>query len=477
MKTYTTGAGEYGFDAIINGQTPLVYNDLLAQVGTQRDLRTDAILLYENSGLEGLLSQIQDLLAKNGGIENREVVASPYFWPEYTDDVVITTIVKRATAAGAAGASVTLVIDGSSHSGNGKFSVPRKGFRAYIVELGGQCVEIDNVVKTPNLGHTITISPINGEALDLTVLDYYTLLVDPLRNYVKGTTDQIQTGGFVRNPPTIRKGYVQMFETGYEIHQDELNGYVYDVDFRIGKGVDANGKETHYYDFPTMNQKMLEDYTDSKIINILFNQRNEAKQQGFDGLIPAVEREGMFNRFYDKSSGQSLKSAMFNKVRQLRARNGATENLIAHDFGWGMDWSENLAQLVKDSKDRNYRLFGEGGEGLRNFKWYQFKDFQLYGYAFKTFQVDTFDKARYGAPLKDFALTIPMTTYRDTKGRPVGPVSFVNIKGSEMAPEKKMWIKDTRPDGFRTVKFFCQDTWGMEQHATMKMGIERKVQC
>lgn len=476
MKRYQTGAGEFGFDQIINGQTPLVYNDLLAQVATQRDLRVDAILCYEHSGLEGLLSQIQDLLG--GDTDNREVVASPYFWPEYTDDVVITTTIKKQTVVGQPNQAQTFAIDSSTHSGNGKFSIPRKGFRGYIVELDAQAVEIDDVIKTPNGGHTIVISPINNEKLDLTHLDYYTLLIDPLRNYVKGDTNDIQTGGFVRNAPTIRKGYVQMFETGYEVHQDELNGYVYDVDFRIGKGVGSDGKEIDNYDFPVMNAKMLDDWRDSRIINTLFNVRNEAKGQGFDGIVTAVSREGMFNRYYDPTSGQSLKSAMFNKVRQLRARNGATQNLMAHDFGWGMDWSENIADIVKASKqDKVYKLFGDGGEGVRNFKWYEFKDMQLFDYDFKTMRIDTFDKARYGAPLKDFCLTMPMTTYRDTKGRKVGPATYVNIHAAEMAPEKKMWVYDRRPHGGRGVKFFCQDTWGLELHCIMKMGIERKIKC
>ena len=477
MKRYQCDAGEFGFDEIINGQTPLLYNDLLTQVGTQRSLREDAILCYEHTGIEGLLAQIQDMLG--GDTDNRTVTSSPYFWPEYCEDVTIITTIKKANAVGAAGQPISnLAIDASSMSQNGRFSVPRKGFRAYIVELDGKPANITDVVKSPVGGHSLQLTPINGDFLDLTQFDTYTLLVDPLRNYVKGTTDEIQTGGFVKNPPTIRKGYVQMFETGIEIHQDELNNYVYDVDFRIGKGLGPDQKQIEYYDFPLINSELLERYMDSKIINTLFNVRDDQKQQGFDGFIPSVQAQGMFNRYYDPGSGVSLKSIIFNWIRQLRARNGAKQNMIFHDFGFKLDWSDSLAQLVKDSgQGKVYQLFGQGGEGVRNFTYYDFQDIHAYGYDFKTMNVDTFDNFRYGAPLKDFALVMPVASYRDTKGRKVGPVSYVNIRGAEMAPEKKMWVNDQRPRGLRTVKFYCQDTWGMEIHCVSKMGIMRKARC
>lgn len=479
MKRFQCDAGEFGFDAIIRGQTPLIYNDLLTQVATQRDLRTDAILCYQHAGIEGLLAQIQDMLGGDAEEGTRRVVASPYFWPEYCEDVTIITTIKPAGSVPNAGATVSVTIDSSSHSKNGAFSVPRAGFRAYIQENNNQAADIISVAKTPTGAHTMVLQPINNEVLDLTqVATGYTLLVDTLRNYISGDTNPISTGGFVKNPPTIRKGYVQMLEDGLSINQDELNGYVYDVDFRIGKGLTPDQKEIEFYDFPLLNAELLNKYQDSKIIGTLFNQRDDVRELGFDGIIHSVDGQGMFSRDYDPGSGVSLKQIIFNWIRQLRLRNGASQNMIFHDFGFGMDWTESFAQMIGDAKQNKvYKLFGEGGEGVRDFTYYQFKDFTAYDYDFKTMRVDTFDAWRYGAPLKDFAFIMPMATYRDTSGKKVGPVTYVNIHAAEDAPENKMWNYDERQRGGRVVNFFIQDTWGMEIHCVTKMGVMHKSVC
>lgn len=479
MKRFQCDAGEFGFDAIIRGQTPLIYNDLLTQVATQRDLRTDAVMCYQHASIEGLLAQIQDMLGGDAGTESRRVVASPYFWPEYCEDVTIITTIKPLNAVGTANQQLTVTIDSSSHSKNGLFSKPRAGFRAYIQENNNQAVNIISVAKTPTGANTMVIQGINNEIVDLTqVAAGYTLLVDTLRNYISGDTNPISTGGFVKNPPTIRKGYVQMMEDGLDISQDELNGYVYDVDFRIGKGLGPDQKEIEYYDFPLLNAELLEKYQDSKIINTVFNQRDDIGQVGFEGIVPAVDGQGMFSRDYDPGSGVSLKQIIFNWIRQLRLRNGATQNMIFHDFGFGMDWNESIAQLIGDNKQNLvYKLFGDGGEGVRNFSYYTFKDFSAYDYDFKTMRIDTFDAWRYGAPLKDFAFIMPMATYRDTKGNKVGPVTYVNIHAAEDAPQEKMWNFDWRPQGGRKVSFYVQDTWGMEIHCVSKMGVMHKASC
>lgn len=478
MKRFQCDAGEFGFDAIIRGQTPLIYNDLLTQVATQRDLRTDAVLCYQHASIEGLLAQIQDMLGGDGEDDDRRVVASPYFWPEYCEDTtIITTIKPLGTAATASPQTVT--IDASSHSKNGVFSVPRAGFRGYIQENGNQPITCISVAQTPTGAHTMSIQGINGQTVDLTqVAAGYTILFDTLRNYISGDTNSISTGGFVKNPPTIRKGYVQMLEDGLEISQDELNGYVYDVDFRIGKGLGPDQKEIEYYDFPLLNAEMLEKYQNSKIINTLFNQRDDINELGFDAIVPSIEQRGMFSRDYDPGSGVSLKMIIFNWIRQLRLRNGATQNMIFHDFGFGMDWNESLAQLISDhNQDKVYKLFGDGGEGVRDFSYFKFKDFEAYDYDFKTMRVDTFDAWHLGAPLKDFALVFPMATYRSTSGKKVGPVSYVNIHAAEDAPTQKMWNYDFRQQGGRTVKFYIQDTWGMEIHCVQKMGSMTKSKC
>lgn len=475
MQRFQCDAGAFGIDEVMRGQTVLTYYDPLSQIGLQRSLREGVILAYEHQGLEGLFSQIQDLY----GGDSREVLASPFYWPEYCEDINITTTVKKSgSAVGAPGAHVTVTITTSSHSKNGKFSPPRPGYRAWVQELNGQQVTIVTVTKTPTGAHTIELAPINNEVLDLTGRDTFTLLVDSLRIYKKGDTNPIVGGSIVKNPPNIHKGYVQGYEDRFDINKEELNGYVYDVEFRINKGLDANGKEIEFWDIPHANQELLTKYQESKIMNTLFNHRNDGDQTGFNGMVPSVERGGSFNRDYDPGSGVSLKAILFNSIRQLRLRNGAQQNMLACDFGFGMDWDDSLGQMINDNKQNHvYELFGDGGEGVRNFNWYGFDDFTAYKYQFKKMVVDTFDSQHFGNMLPNFAMVIPMTKYKDTKGNTVGPVTYVNIKAAEKAAQQKMYFWDFRKQGERNVSVFIEDTWGMEIHAISKMGLFRRATC
>jgi hypothetical protein len=475
MQRFQCDAGEFGIDEVMAGQTALTYYDPLAQIALQRSLRVGAILAYQHQGIEGLFSQIQDLY----GGDSRMVKANPYYWAEYCEDLNITTTIKKSTnAVGVGGAPVTLTIDSTSHSKNGRFSPPRAGYRAYIAEKNNQAVNITTVTKTPTGAHTIVLTPINNEVLDLTGLDFYTLLVSQMRIYLKGDTNPITGGSFVKNPPNIHKGYIQMYEDRIDINQEELNGYTYDVEFRIGKGLNSAGKEIEFWDLPEINSKMLEKYMDQKTIDTLFNQRDDAKQQGFNGMVPSVRKQGSFNRDYDPGSGVSLKAILFNAIRQLRLRNGAKQNMLACDFGFGMDWTESIGQMVNDTKQNlNYSLFGQGGEGIRNFNWYNFQDFTAYNFEFKKMIIDTFDAQRYGNMLPNFAMVVPMVKYKDTMGNTVGAVTYVNTEAAEKGATKKIWADDSRLRGFRNVSVFLQDTWGMEIHAISKMGIFQRATC
>jgi hypothetical protein len=472
MKRFKTSLGEFGVEEAMMGQTPLTYYDPLSQVLLEKDLRMDTILQYKETGIEGLLSQLQGLL----GSDNRKVKSNPYYWTEFNEEATIITTVKKAGAAGTAGAPVTVNIDSSSHSRNGKFSVPRSGFRAFIKELGMQNVNITNVTKSPVGGHSIELTPISNEILDLTKLDSYTLLVDTLRIYKKGTLDPIGGGSWVNEPPTLHKGWVQKFERGYEIHEDELDGYAYGTNFRLYKAITPDGKKVENWGVPDINRKILTDWTDNRNLNTMFMQRDDKAQEGFDGFIPTADKQGAFSRYYDPASGWSLKSMIFGWIKQLRLRNGPTEYMIAHDFSFGLDWSEAIAELVKRSKsDMTYQLFGQGGTGMRDFTYFDFGDFEAHGYKFRTFQVDAFDARRYGNPLTDYAFLIPSAKYKDTAGKVVPPATYVNIGAANDAFQKKIWSYDFTNQGGRVVKVMCKDSWGLEIHCAKQLGSLRKV--
>lgn len=472
MKRFKTSIGEFHVDDVMMGQSQLTYYDPLAQILLEKDLRLDTILQFNETGLEGLLSQLQGLL----GADDRRVKSSPYFWTEFNEEFTIITTVLPAGAVGGAGAAVTVTMDPTSMSANGKFSVPTAGYRAFIKELNGQNVNITLVTKSPTGAHTIQLTPINNEVLDLTRLDFYTLLVDTLRTYQKGTLDVMQGGSYVTDPPTIHKGFVQKFERTYTIHEDELDGYTYGTNFRLYKAITPDGKKIDNWGLPEINQKLLNDWMDNRNANTMFMERDDVGQEGFDGFIPTADQQGAFSRYYDPSAGFSFKSMIFNWIRQLRLRNGPKQYMIAHDFGFNMDWTQAMGLLVSDTKaDTVYKLFGDGGEGVRDLNWFQFNNFSAFNYDFRAYNVDAFDTPRYGNFLQDFAFLMPLTKYKDTAGKIVPPATFVNIGAKEDAKQKKIWSYDFREQGGRVLQIMCKDAWGLEIHCAKQLGTLRKV--
>lgn len=473
-QTFKCGNSVYSLDQCINGQSKMAFYDPLAQIALKPDLRQDAILCYNQYSIEGLLSQIQAKL----GLVNRKVKTNPYYWVEYCSDFTNTICVNKAVAAGAAGASVTVTLNTSSMSQNGMFSLPKAGYRAYLKE-NRQGFNITAVNKTTAGAHTITLQPLNNEVIDLTKKASYTLLVDSMRMYVKGDTNCIVSGGIVQNPPTLRKSYVQKFEDGICLHEDELDGYAYDVDFSVLRGIDPiTRKAVYMWCLTQVQNQLLDKILASRIVNTLFNIRDDVKQEGFDGMVTTAQKSGAFNRGYDVGNGVSLKYHLFGMIKSLNKSNGSNEYMLLHDLGFAMDWSEAFADLIKATgQNLNFRLFGDGGEGVMNFKHYEFRDFEAYGYKFRTYKMDAFDASRFGSFLENFALALPAQTYKDSAGNVVPPVNYTYIEGCEPYKQKNMWVDDARPRGCRNVTVYGKDQYGMEVHCASRLGTFTRVKC
>jgi hypothetical protein len=472
-KKFECAGSTYTIDEAINGQTPLTFYDTLAQVAMRPSLREGTVLCYWQTGIAGLISQIQSLLHP----DNRVVKANPYWWTEYCQQETIAVKVKKH--AGPAANQITVTLGEGSHGITGKFSKVRAGYRAYIKELKGQGCNITAVNKATNGAHTVTIKGLNSEILDLTKFSTYTLLVDSLRMYVKGDLNPISKHGLTSNPPILRKGYVQKFEDGINIHEDEIDGYAYDQEFYVVKGLSPlTGKPIDMWYIPQINEQLEAMVMDNININTLFGIRDDAAQQGYDGLITTADQQGSDSTGYDVSAGASLRQILFNKIKALRKLAGCTDQIIAHDFGFNQDWSEAMASMAKEfAQNHIYSLFGSGGEGARNFKYFEFKDFEAYGYYFRSFMIDAFDHLRYGNFLEDFALVLPSCQFRDTNNKVVPPVTYVNIEGSEPAKINNMWVDDARKRGGRTVDFYVKHSSGMEIHCASKLSTMRKRRC
>jgi len=406
------------------------------------------------------------------------VKTNPHYWTEFSEPTTLITSLQKAVSAGAAGAAVTVNLDKSSYSKNGKFSVPKKGYRGYIKELQ-QTVNITNVTKTLANNHTVELTPINGESLDMTKYSTYTLLSDTLKMYKKGDRNCITGHGIVKNPPILRKGYVQKFEDMIGLAEDELDGYAYSKEFKLFKGIDpVTGQAIDMWSIVPVTKELLTNLKDNKIINSLWGERDDVTQTGFNGMIPTTEAEGMFNRFYDPSDGASLRAMLWNMIKSLRKVYGCTDYMLLHDAEFGMDWSAAIAALIKETEiGKNYQLFGLGGEGGRNISWYDFKTFEAYEFKFTPKKIGVFDTRRYGSYTESYALMVPACRFKDTNGNDVSPINYVNIEGSEAAWQDKIWPDDTRKRGCRDLNVFVKTSYGMEQYGATKWGAVKKARC
>lgn len=476
QNQFFSEAGSYGINDVIKGQSPFTLYDPLKQVAYQPELRKGAngkiaaVLPYQDAGIEGLFSQLQAHL----GSDKKMVKARKFFWAEYDQFQTFSFAVKKSSdPIPAAGVGVTVDISRSSLTQNGSFAKPLAGFRALVKENNQQVVNITNVIELPTGGFRVTLAPINNEVLNLTARGQYTIVMASLRNYdLVNTPASIQTQGMVKNPPALYESYVQKYELGFSVDESEIDNYVYDKDWMIAKGLNASGQEDDFFYIPQVNRELETAIVQNRTWRTLFNQRDNLNDQDFDGVIPTMRKYGLFNYAYDSFLGGSLKSLLFSMIKSIRKVNGSNDYFLIHDFNFGIDWSEAMKELIRNS-DQNYRykLFGEGGEGMRDFEYFQFGNFRWSNFNFLTYQMDLFDSYRYGRVLEYFAMLMPAKAYTDTDGNRVPILNYVNIEGAEAARENYVWHYDERQRGGRVINFFAKDSFGIEIHKPTMLGM------
>lgn len=477
LNVFSCDAGSFSIDEAIAGQTPLVMYDSLKQAALLPAIRqvkggmgAQVIMPYEQKTPEALFSQIQAAF----GSENRTWASREGYWLEYDSYDTLTFVTgKAAGSVPAAGVPSTVTIDTLSRSTQGNYTKPISGYYAYVKENNRQKVFITTVNKSAD---TVVVTPINGEVLDLTKYSRYTFIIDPLRHYTIGDTNDIQTEGLVLNPPTMYKAFAQKFEKGFAINQDEIDNYVYDRDFKVIKGLNTRGEVVEYFYIPALNGQAEAYLTDNKTLNTLFGQRDYTNNKGMDGIVPTAEKYGMFNAGYDIFSNVSLKQILWGMIKTLRRVEGCNSYMLAHDFNFWMDWSESIGDMIKAAtQSYRYALFGDGGTGERDFSYYSFQKFEAFGYEFVPYMIDAFDNRRYGNILEYFALLMPNAKFKDQMGNTVPFLTYCHVEGAEPAKVDNIWIDDARKRLGRNLRLAVSTTWGLEIHAPTKLGILKKT--
>lgn len=476
INQFFSEAGTFSIDQVIKGQTPLTYYDPLKQIAYQPEIRRSAdgkiaaVLPYPKTSIWGLFSQLQARF----GADTKMVKARKFWWAEYDQfQTFAFAVLKSNAAVPGGGVGVTVQISRQSLSQNGLFAKPIAGFRAMVKELNQQIVDITNVQELPNGNFNITLTPINNEVLNLTQRGQYTIVMSSMRNYqLENTPSQIQGQGIVKNPPALYESYVQKYENRIDIDESEIDNYVYDKDIMIFKGLDPNGNTIEYFYIPQMSLELEGWITQNRIFRTLFNQRDRLNDQDFDGIIPVIRKYGLFNYAYDQFLGGSFKSLLFSIIKSLRKINGSNDYFLIRDFNFGLDWGEAMAQLVRNyDQNYKYRLFGEGGEGFRDFEYFRFGNFSWNNYHFIDYQMDAFDDYQLGRPLEYFAILMPAKAYTDTDGNRVPIMNYVNISGAEPAKSQNVWMYDFRQQGGRNASIFAKDAFGIEVHKPTQLGI------
>ena len=475
QNQFFSEAGTYLIDDVIKGQTPLTFYDPLKQVAYQPEIRRGAdgkiaaVLPYWDSGLWGLFSQLQAML----GSDKKMVKARKFWWAEYDQFQTFSFAVgKSNSGVPAGGVPVTVNISRLSLTQNGAFAKPLSGYKAIVKENNRQVVNITAVTQLSNGNFTIQLTPINNEILDLTQLSQYTIVMAGMRNYNLSSTQPIQTEGMVKNPPALYQSQVQKYEDGFAVDESEIDNYVYDKDIMIAKGLNSRGQQVEYYYIPQLNIEAEDRIVENRNWRTLFNRVDNINDQDFDGVVPTIEKYGMFNYAYDMFLGGSFKSLLFSIIKGLRKINGSNDQLLIHDFNFGIDWSEAIAAIVRNyNQNYKFALFGDGGMGEMDFTYFKFKDFGWSNYNFRAYQMDMFDSYRYGRALEYFAMLLPAKAFTDTDGNRVPILNYVNIEGAEVAKDQQVWMYDFRQQGGRTLNMYYKDSFGIEIHKPTQLGM------
>lgn len=465
-------------DPSISGQSALALYDSLRQAAYKPDLRMgkdgkgSITMPYSDLGFEGFFSQLQMMVT---GTASREVAASEFYWAEMTSNESLAFAMVGDNAA--PNATKTTALSRFAQTKNGLFAKPKVGYQAIIKGLGGPAGQLVNIAAVTQIAagnFTVTITGINGQTIDLSGAGIFTLVLIPMQQYTLGNQNMITASNYVLNPPLLWKSWVQKYEDGIFLDESEIDNYVYNRKWEIVKGVDSMGNGVDYYYIPQLDKKLRDRIAANRTLRLLFDRRDTVNNKGFNGLIPTIQNYGMFNFAYDDLLQGSFKAILFSIIKSLRRVNGSPSNYLLHDFNFGLDWSNAMAELVKSTSGNvniGYELFGGGGTGMRDLEYFDFGAFSYQNYSFIKKQVDMFDTYRYGNILEYFALLMPAKRLQDSQGDTVPIVTMCHISGAEPAKNQYVWFDDSRKRGLRTINAFVKDNLGFEFHAPMQCGL------
>jgi hypothetical protein len=386
---------------------------------------------------------------------------------------------EAANSAGAAGAAVTVKIK-SPYTADGLYVVPVKGHQAVATVKGTKVnVYITDVTENAPDDIEVELTPMNKMALDLTGGEY-TWMYNTKVTYSKTCTEAIQKEAFLSNAPMVIEGYVQKYELGQFICEDDLDQYAYDMapmeaayfDPMIGKEV-----STFCLAEATMNQvreKMI--YGD--IMDFFFSERDNTADKGFDGVFTVAKKRGKFNMPINLTSKDSVIASL-----KIIAKTYKNENINSIVLWCDREMMINLNKVLAEIPGyNNFHAPVWSVTGDKKIDWYKFNginNFLGMNFDIQIKELDGWEMLGYTNVFYNFALIQPMTYFLDSMGRRVPPIEIVKLdscSGIKFATENgpngaSLWYDDTRQRGGRTLDMYAKNSFGIEVHGAQYLGI------
>lgn len=416
----------------------------------QPELRKEPIIPDSVHSIEALITGISDKLGIKDTYETRKT--NPYYEQVHccTNNLNNEFIINKP-GSGTASNTITATI-ANSYSGNGVSSLPQEKHQVIIKGDNGQVLHglITAKNKATANAHTVTIQLANGALASLTAANQYSVTYDPMRTYDNVTC--IVGDSTRQNLPPLTKGYMASFSDKECISTSALTGMGYTE-------IPNGGTEIFEY-FNPITKKMERSFmwenqkksamdgreTLSRAHNLLFGKRDIATGTGIDGIVTVAReagKNGGNGRFRDFSV---LKAYLMRIAKKAKRDNISKEVMILMDDDFATSVDDSISKIV-GYRDNGYTLYGSQVEAQGILNWYNFKMIKnIFGLGidivFKNMDITAL--GGLANVHTNFAVVIPVISYRDTMGNRVPMLQLTKPEIFDPKAGDRTWIIDKR---------------------------------
>lgn len=465
---------KYNMTDLVNMKYPL-FNEY-ATFYTRPDLRKEAVIRNNMPSILALAMDLRENLAQGGGAV-RYVKTKEFLSQEISTSKNPYRFKTSTEAIGTAGQPVTATVL-SPYSGNGSWTVPVVGHTA-TTNIGGRQVTVYITdVTAVNNAYEVELTPINGETIDLSG-GTYSWQYNPRIQYTESCSSTIQTEGMLHDAPMVIKGNLQKYEAGKHICEDDLDNYAYDFipDQAVITDPLTNQQVSTWCMKPFVMDTLRNDMLFGDLQDFLFAERDNVSNRSFDGLFATALKRGKMNMPINTTSKDSTLASL-KYIAKVYKNDGITDIMLWCDQEMYINLNRVFSEIPGNN---NFNLPIWRGSASGDIDWYNFtgvKNFLGIGVNFHVKVLDGWEQLSFTDIYYNFAVIMPMTTYRDAMGNRVPPMEIVKLDkcdGFQMTTQNSasasIWYDDARIRGERKVNVYAKNSFGVEFHGAQFLGI------